>query len=177
MASHHHYHQPYLNFTSASGTIVVNTSCLWKILLPMSMNTTLELKLVNTAAFGKVVHAMERASMLVIKCWYIWELTLARDHILVPMTLVAKALSRLENLKIHTRSHTGEKPYACPVAGCNKRYSNSSDSINIRGHIQRLNHITAKFQTALKVHGPKLIGKHYKTIHGKDLITEEHDWS
>lgn len=34
-----------------------------------------------------------------------------------------KAFSRPSSLKIHSHSHTGEKPYKCPHAGCGKAFS------------------------------------------------------
>lgn len=34
-----------------------------------------------------------------------------------------RAFSRPSSLKIHTYSHTGEKPFHCPVRGCNKNFS------------------------------------------------------
>lgn len=35
----------------------------------------------------------------------------------------AKAFSRPSSLKIHSHSHTGEKPFKCPHAGCGKAFS------------------------------------------------------
>ena len=35
----------------------------------------------------------------------------------------SKAFSRPSSLKIHSHSHTGEKPYKCPHAGCGKAFS------------------------------------------------------
>jgi len=42
----------------------------------------------------------------------------------------SRAFARLENRKIHMRSHTGHKPFPCKYAlefNCTKRFSNSSD--------------------------------------------------
>lgn len=140
-----HCHQLYLNSTSANGKIVVNTFCLWKILSRMSMNTTLGLKLVNTVAFGRGAHAMERASMPGTKCWYTWEHILARDPTLVPMTLVGKAFHGLRTWKF-TRDHTQERS---PMLALWQVVINGTQiqvtDINIHGHIRRPNRIIAKW--------------------------------
>jgi uncharacterized Zn-finger protein len=38
-------------------------------------------------------------------------------------TTCNKAFSRPSSLRIHSHSHTGEKPYKCPQAGCGKAFS------------------------------------------------------
>ncbi|KAG0164448.1 hypothetical protein DFQ28_007389 [Apophysomyces sp. BC1034] len=44
-----------------------------------------------------------------------------------------KTFSRPSSLRIHTYSHTGEKPHACPHPGCGRRFSVQS---NMRRHLR-----------------------------------------
>ena len=44
-------------------------------------------------------------------------------------------------LVCHTRTHTGERPYACPIAGCNASYMSST---NLGTHIKQTHKMEPK---------------------------------
>lgn len=62
-----------------------------------------------------------------------------------------KAFSRPSSLRIHTYSHTGEKPFVCPEEGCGRRFSVQS---NMRRHLRvhRLGRSTHKVKSPLSKH-------------------------
>ncbi|KAG2220238.1 hypothetical protein INT45_008779 [Circinella minor] len=64
-----------------------------------------------------------------------------------------KGFSRPSSLRIHTYSHTGEKPFVCPEPGCSRKFSVQS---NMRRHLRvhRLGRATKRSNTTTTTTSP-----------------------
>ena len=57
----------------------------------------------------------------------IYPLTKGEKPFICTLPDCRKRFARVENMRIHVRTHTGEKPFVCKFPGCDRRFTNSSD--------------------------------------------------
>ncbi|CAG8798146.1 34047_t:CDS:2 [Gigaspora margarita] len=77
----------------------------------------------------------------------------------------SKRFSRPSSLRIHTYSHTGEKPFVCTEPGCGRKFSVQS---NMRRHLRvhRLGRTVKKTRYEGEIEGVKMLNHHTPIFRG-----------